>query len=112
MCFIPSQSIWQGIITISFCSGADSLSKAELARGAFHSPGQPAQHTPMPYCEANPGPLQDLEGLCREAGKQAADWAASIRSTAELADETGYELCSGRNRSLVAIKSEKRERTR
>lgn len=66
----------------------------------------------MPYCEANPGPLQDLEGLCREAGKQAADWAASIRSTAELADETGYELCSGRNRSLVAIKSEKRERTR
>ena len=66
----------------------------------------------MPYCEANPGPLQDLEGLCREVGKQAADWAASIRSTAELADETGYELCSGRNRSLVAIKSEKRERTR
>ena len=56
--------------------------------------------------------MQDLEGLCREAGKQAADWAASIRSTAELADETGYELCSGRNRSLVVIKSEKRERTR
>ena len=62
--------------------------------------------------EATPGPLQDLEGLCREAGKHAADWAASIRSTAELADETGYELCSGRNRSLVAVKSEKRERTR
>ena len=56
--------------------------------------------------------MQDLEGLCREAGKQAADWAASIRSTAELADETGYELCSGRNRSLVAIMSEKQERTR
>ena len=45
-------------------------------------------------------------------GKQAADWAASIRSAAELADETGYELCGGRNRSLVAIKSEKRERSR
>ena len=56
--------------------------------------------------------LQDVEGLCREAGKQAADWAASIRSTAELADETGYELCSGRNRSLAAIKNDKRERTR
>ena len=56
--------------------------------------------------------LQDLEGVCREAGKQAHDWAASVRSREELADQTGYELSSGHNRSLVAIIAEKRERKR
>ena len=55
---------------------------------------------------------QDLEGVCREAGKQAHDWAASVRSMAELADHTGYEPSSGHNRSLVAIIAEKRERNR
>ncbi len=56
--------------------------------------------------------FQDLEGVCREAGKQAHDWAASVRSMAELADQTGYEPSSGHNRSLVAIIAEKRERRR
>ena len=56
--------------------------------------------------------FQDLEGVCREAGKQAHDWAASVRSMAELADQTGYAPSSGHNRSLVAIIAEKRERNR
>lgn len=55
---------------------------------------------------------QDQEALCREAGKQAADWAASMRSMSELADETGYELASGHNRSLVGIIAEKQDRKR
>ena len=53
--------------------------------------------------------VQDLEAVCREAAKQAADWAASVRSTSELADDTGYELCSGHSRSLVAVIAEKRD---
>ena len=50
--------------------------------------------------------------MCREAGKQANDWAASVRSMSELADATGYELSGGHNRSLVAVIDEKRDRKR
>lgn len=50
--------------------------------------------------------------MCREAGKQARDWATSVRSMAELADQTGYEPSSGHSRSLVAIIAGKRERKR
>lgn len=53
--------------------------------------------------------VQDLEAVCREAAKQAANWAASVRSMSELADDTGYELCSGPDRSLVAVIAEKRD---
>ncbi len=45
-------------------------------------------------------------------GKRAKEWAQSVRSMAELADDTGVDVLRGSLRAMVTIKAEKQERAR
>ncbi len=56
--------------------------------------------------------MQAVEEVCRRVGRNARDWAQSVRSMEELADETGVEAMCACRRPMVVIKDEKRQRAR
>lgn len=53
-----------------------------------------------------------MEGICRRVGRNAREWAESVRSVDELADETGFEAVGAHRRPMMAIKAEKKLRAR
>lgn len=55
---------------------------------------------------------QVVEDVCRRVGRNAREWAQSVRSMAELADDTGVEVISARRRPMIVIRAEKRQRAR
>jgi hypothetical protein len=53
-----------------------------------------------------------VEGVCRLVGRRAREWAQSVRTVEELADETGVDILRGHRRPMIVIKAEKQDRAR
>lgn len=51
-----------------------------------------------------------MEGICRRVGRNAREWAQSVRSMDELADHTGSAART--RRPMAVIKAEKKQRAR